>query len=462
VGGPNTALQQVLADLSWRPEDLAAALNECARRHGRGERLHPKTPHKWVWRGDHPRPPWPGMTAQIVSALLGRLVTPHDLGWRAQPWLIPADQGMGSVLWTPDGALQAMRDLTQAGPMQRRQFLAVLGGAMTVQPLQWLLAAPISTTASARGGRLSLEVVDEVDQAIAGVRRLDDQVGGGALLDLVAAHLAYVQRLLSHSSYTDTVGRRLYSSAAELQRLAGWLAFDGGDHGQAQRYWLSGLRAAHTAGDDALGANIVGFMSCLAKDQNSGGREAVTLADTALSGYHGASPRVQAILALRSAEALATVGEVTGCRRQIDRAFDRLADAGSPASPRDPQWAYWMVDTQAHAQAGFCYQQLGDWRRARGHLQAALRSGGGGESREGVLRQVLLAGTYLRQEHPDPDRAVAMATTAITSLEGTVDSARCVGHLRGLVQDLLPHQRRGAPVRDLVERATDLMAVANT
>lgn len=459
----NAVLAQVLADLGWRPEDLAQRLNACARSLRQPERLNPKTPYKWRDQGDHPRAPWPALVALVVSEESGRRVTPQDLGWRSAASFVPADHGLEELPWTADGALRAMQTLTQAGLMQRRRFLAVAGGAAAAQPLKWLVAAPVlHTLRSAPGGWLPETVVDELDGVIAGVRRMDDQLGGSAaLLDLVHAHLTYVVRLLEHHSYTDTVGRRLHSSAGELLRLAGWLAFDSGGHGRAQRYWHTALHAAHAAGDRALGANIIGFMSCQAKDLHRGSQQAVTLADTALTGYPGASPRVSAILALRSAEALATTGAATDCQRMIDQAFDQLTTT-SQAGVDEPAWSYWMGQPQAHAQAGYCCLRLQDWPRARKHLQTALRLQGEDYSREGVLRRVLLARTYLRQSTPDCERAIEVATNAVRSLEGSVDSARCISHLTGLVNDLVPHQRRGAPVVDLINRATHLMEATTT
>src|SRR5207248_469209 len=44
---------------------------------------------------------------------------------------------------------------------------------------------------------------------------------------------------------------------SDLTQLAGWMAFDAGQHGLAQRYFFTGLRAAHDAGYRAMEAHIL-------------------------------------------------------------------------------------------------------------------------------------------------------------------------------------------------------------
>lgn len=191
--------------------------------------------------------------------------------------------------------------------------------------------------------RIRPATVDEIDSMTASLRRMDDQLGGGTLLAMVRAHLGHVLRLLRDGSYDDSTGRRLHASAAELLRLAGRLCFDTSQHAHAQRYWVTALRTAHSAGDRALTANILGFMSCQAKDLGQA-REATLLADTAIAGYPGASARVSAILHLRAAEAHAVTGSTTDTRRAIDAAFTHL-DSPTGAAP---DWSYWLDLTHAH------------------------------------------------------------------------------------------------------------------
>jgi hypothetical protein len=68
----------------------------------------------------------------------------------------------------------------------------------------------------------------------------------------------------------------------------------------------------------------------------------------------------------------------------------------------------------------------------------------------------MLATTYLRQDRPEVDHAVSLASRAVETLKGEVDSARCVGHLARLVGDFGPYRRRPA-VRQLTEQAAGLL-----
>jgi tetratricopeptide (TPR) repeat protein len=284
-------------------------------------------------------------------------------------------------------------------------------------------------------------------------RRMDDQLGGGNLQTLVTANLSAVLDLLRDRRYDESTGRRLHASAAELLRLQGFLAFDAGRHAQAQRSWIAALHTAHAAGDRGLGANILGFMSCQAKDLGQV-REAIGLAETARTAYPATSAKVQAILDLRAAEAYAVDGDITASRRAIDDAFNRFTDP--TAEHGEPDWAYWLDQTHAHGQAGYCYLRLHQWDQARTHFRAALRGQGQTTSREGALRQVLMATTYIRQPNPDIDQALDVAGRAVTTLTGQVSSARVVGHVTTLTQHLSAYRRNPA-VRAFTEQTRTLL-----
>lgn len=70
----------MLAELCWRPEQLARQVDAFAAGHGRSERIHPRTPYKWL-----------GGSQRLVliplalSEALRREVTAADLS--GQPFL---------------------------------------------------------------------------------------------------------------------------------------------------------------------------------------------------------------------------------------------------------------------------------------------------------------------------------------------------------------------------------------
>ena len=448
-------LADLLARVQWRPEHLAGQLNTLADLHGHPERVHPKTPYKWL-RGAQPRRPWPGLTAALLSRHLPTPVTPADLGWDdGGEESVSATAGL-ELPWTGAGGLQAARTLVEADGMQRRMFLTLLGTTLTTPAHEWLIANAATDTARATGADLPEDVIDQLDLITASLRRMDDQLGGGTLQAMVGVHLRTVVDLLENRRYSDTAGRRLHATAAELLRLGGFLAFDTGQHALAQRYWVAALHTAHAAGDRGLAANILGFMSCQAKDLGQT-REAVTLAETARAGYPATAPRVQAILDLRAAEAYAVAGDLTSTRRAVDAAFDRLTDIAPGHG--EPGWAYWLDVTHAHGQAGYCHLRLGQWDTARSHLRSALAAQAGAVSREGALRQVLMATTYVRQTQPDLDQALDLAGRAVATLAGQVSSARVVGHVTRLSDHLQPY-RRNPVVTAFTDQARHLSRTA--
>ena len=150
----------------------------------------------------------------------------------------------------------------------------------------WLLLA---------GSRVDQALVDDFDLLTEARRRMDDAIGGGNLLTSVRDDLRLVLALLNNAAYPEEIGRRLHAVAAELGRLAGWLAYGTNQHAAAQRYWLAALRSAHLSGDRALGANILRCMSDQAAHVGSP-RDAFALAEAALDTEQALTPAVAASL----------------------------------------------------------------------------------------------------------------------------------------------------------------------
>lgn len=438
------ALRQALDCLGWRPEHLAERLNTLAGLQGRPERLHAKTPYKWL-NGSRPRKPWPTLLTALLDDHLPVPLAPTDLGLDAdEEELLPASSGL-VLPWTAAGGLQAARILASTEE-NRHLFLTLVGPSLTCPAHEWLIARTCPSPERPDGCDLPGEIVDQLDLITAGLRRMDDQLGGGTLQSLLGAHLRGAVGMMAERRYGAALGRRLFTTVAEILRLGGFLAFDAGLHARAQRFWTAALHVSHAAGDRAVGANVLGLMSCQAKDLGRV-REAITLAESARSGYPGGSGRVRAILDLRAAEAHATGGDHTSCRRAVDSAFERLC---APPSPADPDWSYWMDVPQANGQAGFCFLRLGRWNAALRHLRASLRDRGS-VPRETALRQTLLATVYARRPRPDLDQAIDLGSRALDTLTCQVRSARVAASVTALAHHLAPYRRTPA-VHTFIDR----------
>jgi hypothetical protein len=134
VTAVNSALDSCLTRCGWTPENLGNRLNTMARSLGLADRVHPKTPRRWVRAQHHrarpcqPHQPWPGLVCAVLTRKLGEPVTLGSLGWTIGSGLlyVPADDGLEHT-WDPAGALASLFEVLEANGMDRRYFLAITG-----------------------------------------------------------------------------------------------------------------------------------------------------------------------------------------------------------------------------------------------------------------------------------------------------------------------------------------------
>ncbi|MGH4020358.1 MAG: hypothetical protein ACRDT0_14215 [Pseudonocardiaceae bacterium] len=283
---------------------------------------------------------------------------------------------------------------------------------------------------------------------IAELRTMDDVAGGGNVLSLAQHEFGWVAGLLDQASYDERTGRKLHVALAELGQLAGWVAYDAGQPGLAQRYHVAGLHAAHSADDRPLGAHILG---CMADQAARQGRpaEAVTFVETALVGVRGReTPKLLAELHIRQAYALATLQDTSACIRAVSRARMQV-EALEPHS--DPLWLYWVSPAEITAGAGDCLLQLGQPDRATALLDEGITLFDESFARD---RQVYLTHLADARSRPrrqrDLDVAASRGMAAIQLAESLV-STRSVDCLRELYGQMTPHAQVPA-VRDFLER----------
>ncbi|MCZ9327528.1 hypothetical protein [Nocardia farcinica] len=146
-------------------------------------------------------------------------------------------------------------------------------------------AAGVSLSVPA-GRRVGAGLAAAMERRVAQLRRLDDEVGSGALYPLVAGELSRAKSLVREATYGPEVGRRLFTVVAELCQLAGWVASDAGRYGEAQRTYLEGVSAADRAGARTLAAQLLSSLSYQIANVGDPA-DALLLAQTAVAGAEG-------------------------------------------------------------------------------------------------------------------------------------------------------------------------------
>jgi hypothetical protein len=457
----NEELEKILVRAGWDTGQLADAINKAAADLQPGVSLHRRHTRRWIIPDKSrespsvPVRPIPGLACAVLSLQLGEPITPADLGWpNADPYLqrryASTDEGLCKE-WTVRGALDSMAHVVDSGAVERRVFVASSGATLTAVALQWLFD-PDRVSAALRGDRVTDAVVDDLAQVAGGLRRADDKMGGGKLLPTIRENLRLVVDLLKNNSYTDTVGKRLYALAAELGRLAGWVAYDGGDEALAQRYWMAALRNAHVSGDRGIGANILACMS-VAAAYSSNPRDAVDLSRSGLQFESELTPAVAGRLHAQLARNAAAVGDTHTSKQSLDSAAT-LLHRSTPEE--EPDWIYWFNHTQIEYYAGKAGLLLGRFTEAEAHLRSFVALIGSDFPRDRALNLCELAKARLGAG--SLEHACSTASEAAVTIR-RLNSKSSQNRLVEFRQALTPYTNTKA-VRDFDDKHGDLVIVS--
>jgi hypothetical protein len=452
--GINSALAAHLAEAGLTARALARELN---RLFGPGT-VAETAPYHWRDAGGVPRPPLPALTAYAISRHLGRMVTVRDLwpghaGTNDATLVLPADAGMDGP-WTLATTMQVAEDWLLGGLVDRRMFLSVSGAALA-QAVSIYLATQVPASAAVPVTSPDDPLVDQIEATVPRLQMLDDERGGAAGLGYVGAQVRAVLLVLRDGGHTDAITRRLLVALADLAQLAGWKALDAAQPGLAQRYLLTGLRAAHDAGYRSMEAHILADLAFQAASLGDD-KDGVALAEAARRVADDGAASVQASVTSRLAFAYAAAGRVIECERAWHDAQDHLARGHRG---QDPEWMYYLTPTHLDCQAGYAMILAGRRMAADRDGRALLRKG------EALLR----TGAYARPvTEPSQRRALyegawlALGYTAHGRLEdaadvvrlalprlATVRSPRSVALLTQLTHDLR-RRKRNQTVADLL------------
>ncbi|MFD0583085.1 hypothetical protein [Dactylosporangium darangshiense] len=438
------ALADLLRLAEWGPRQLVNAINARLSSQGRERlRLDPTAGYSWVRRGFRPRPPIPDVAAAVLTDRLGFTVTVEQL-WPSHG---PAQSrrsaatGLDSVSHLDD-LVRELSQLATTSTTPRSPIEEASGADLTAAVLDQLRGAVLVARNRAGHEHVLAEQVDLIEAHVAGLRRLDDRHGGGALsLRYVTAELRNVMDLVEYANYNLATGRRLLAIVADLAQLLGWLHFDSSRYGSAERYLLLSIGVCRALDARDRAANAIGMLSYVSAFAGHGS-QAVRLAEAAAAECRTADPVLRARLLGREATAAAADGDLARFRRCADQAAELLDRSRAQDGP---SFLYYLNPMQLAAEAGqglvvlaeqttasrnrLLSEGIGLLTESVADMTSPLEAAGPAYARSGLLHTTFLAQAHLRRG--DLSEAVGALRIGIGLLP-LVQSPRGRNYLRQL------------------------------
>jgi len=335
--------------------------------------------------------------------------------------------------------------------MIRREFLR-LGGVLigatafgqpdAIEPLQRLAKAVRQPS------RTDLESVRHLEHLTLTFESLEAHASPHALVRPISGHLATITSLLEGTP-PSTYRAQLLSLAAESAGLLAWLTWDLGtaSRAQARAYVRTALDAAREAGDQALGAYLLGTASVVEHPKDEAEGRLSFLVDKPF-GFSAseATPATRAWLAALEAEANALLGRTTNSLRALDQAelaWSRPSE-DQLARPR----ATFFDAARLAGERGICLTRLGRPADAAMELRAALTTLPSDQEKSRSRLLAALATTHVQTGNVD--EACRLGSEALGSAVGMAVQPNVHDVLT--LRQLLQPWSDTAAVRDLDDR----------
>jgi hypothetical protein len=307
---------------------------------------------------------------------------------------------------------------------------------------------PLETVSGRAGGRLGPRQVEDLRQRVHGLRLADDVLAGGDLMRPALRELRKAVRMHREHSYSERTGRGLLVQIGELAQIAGWIASDAGQHGEAERIYRLGLSAAAQAEDRVLAGNLAGS---LAYQFSNTGREqeGFDLARAARDeAGPDAPPKARALYNDRVAWAATKAGGPENAQTAL-RALGEAGEALSAdsAGTESPAYLYWVDAGELRIMESRVYTELRRPLRAVPTLREVLGAYDPTHAREMALYLSWLAVAYA--DANEPGEAAATAERMLT-LSADLPSERTAERVR-VVLARLAEYRHVPEVRDVLD-----------
>lgn len=377
--------------------------------------------------------------------------------------LSPSDEvGLGELglVW-PATVMAAVEVIVRLwrSELERRAVLlsaAWVGSACAEPVREWLLNHQDTFPEKSSGRAVGKSDVDALWEMCAAFSDADHRLGGGYARSTLLHYVNDVVFPLLQGSYTDAVGRELLAATARLCDLCGFMNFDEGSQGLAQRYFIQALRLAQASGNRVLGAHILADMSMQAHHLGDSSHAL----DLAGAGYRTAldcgSPLTAARCAALEGRAYALRGDQRACARAClagERALERAVRANEPG------WIQFFTAEQMTAEMVYMASDLGRHAEVQRHAPGVMACSASMQRRRVLCTTTLAASHLPHDQHGDIDRVCELLDEVIPSLR-SLRSARCVHRVNEVRRALAPYGQR-ASVQELEHRLQSTVTVAS-
>jgi transcriptional regulator with XRE-family HTH domain len=281
-------------------------------------------------------------------------------------------------------------------------------------------------------------------------RTADLRIGGG---HLYASVVNYLHRDLAPRLFggTSPAGdRSVFTAAAALTEMAGWMAHDAGQDTIAQQHLGRAHDLVAIGGDYQLSAHILASMSHLSHRLKQPG-QAIRLAHLGGKALHGFPPQPQLEARLLAMQARGHAARRQGkeCTQLLIQAEDALAC--TPSEDQSP-WISQFDEGSLASEAARCMRQLGDWSEARRQADRIIALRPSNRIRARAFGQLLLVISLIAQDQPEEACDVA---------HEALDATRSLGS-RLVVEQLSELEQLFEPYRDNADVAEFLDSLKST
>jgi hypothetical protein len=382
----------------------------------------------------------PAIRRAAAAMLREPLADPVEEGLRYRA-SIPATIDIVAALGTADLARQ--EGLVQA------PFSA---NALIAPSRDWLVEHGADHAAAPESSRVGMAEAEAIRDTFSAFQELDTKYGGAHARTALIQYLNSDVAPLLEKSSTDSVGRAVFGAAAELTYLAGLTAFDSGQHGLAERYFVQALRLASEAEEHAFAGNILAAMSHMAASHGDG-HEAVQLAKAGLcgaksTGIHSVEMRLNAMLA----RGHALLMEPDKCAVALSKAEVAL-DKAKPGC--ELSWCRFLDGAFLAGETAQCFLALGQPELAQRFAVESVKSNSQ-RTRRLALSQVVLASSYVQMDEPE---AGCSEGKQALNLIVRIKSSRSLMTLRDFASSLYHYQAISA-VQEFEQLAAELLGDA--